>query len=115
MKQIKGFHENCFACGEHVRNGLKLKFELLNNGILYGRFKMHKIYQGYDNILHGGITTTILDCSMINLFYMKDELELKTARLNIRYGRPIPVEEDITVEAFAEDNIRHFERCRITI
>ena len=67
--RLKEFHKNCFACGEHSVNGLKLKFELLDDGILYSKFKINKNYQGYDNKSHGGIVSTILVSSMINLFY----------------------------------------------
>jgi hypothetical protein len=74
----KKFHKNCFVCGKHSKNGLKLKFILHNNNTLSGEFKISKDYQGYDGILHGGIITAILDSSMIHLFYMKEGIELKT-------------------------------------
>lgn len=108
---LKRFHEHCFACGENVKNGLKLKFRLLGDDTLYGKLKIHKSYQGYDNVLHGGIISTILDCSMINLFYMKDGLELKTVKLKILFRRPIPVGETIIVKAFNDKYIRHFYKA----
>ena len=96
-------------------NGLKLKFKLLDNETLYGKFKIHKNYQGYDDISHGGIISTVLVSSMINLFYMKDGMKLKTAKLNIRYRKPIPVEKTITIRAVANNNIRHFHRSKSRI
>jgi len=111
----KKFHKNCFACGKHSKNNLRLEFKLLNNKTLYGQFKIHKNYQGYDNILHGGIISTILDSSMINLFYMKDGLELKTAKLNICFRKPIPTEKTITISAIADNNTLHFYRAKSQI
>jgi len=109
------FHENCFVCGKHSENGLGLKFILHDDDTLSGEFKVSKEYQGYDGILHGGIITTILDSSMIHLFYMKDGIELKTVKLNIRFMRPIPVEETITVKATADGDTRHFYKARAQI
>jgi acyl-coenzyme A thioesterase PaaI-like protein len=112
---LKEFHENCFACGKNVKNGLNLKFKLLEDNTLCGEFKIHKSYQGYDNILHGGIISTILDCSMINLFYMKKGIELKTVKLKILFRQPIPVGEVIIVKALMGKPIRHFYKAKSQI
>ena len=113
--RLKEFHKNCFACGEHSVNGLKLKFELLDDGILYSKFKINKNYQGYDNKSHGGIVSTILVSSMINLFYVKDGLKLSTARLNVRFRKPIPVEKPFTVKTVIQQKIRHFYKAKSQI
>ena len=111
----KKFHKNCFACGEHSVNGLKLKFELLDDGTLCSDFKINKNYQGYDNMSHGGIVSTILVSSMINLFYLKDGLRLSTARLNVRFRKPIPVEKAFTVKTVVQQNIRNFYKAKSQI
>ena len=108
----KDFHEKCFACGEHSVNGLNLKFELLDNGTLYSGYKINKNYQGYDNRSHGGIVSTILVSSMINIFYIKDGLKLSTARLNVRFRKPIPVEKSITIKTVVQEKIRQFYKAR---
>jgi acyl-coenzyme A thioesterase PaaI-like protein len=108
----KKFHENCFICGKHSKNGLKLKFILRDNNTLSGEFKISKDYQGYDGILHGGIITAILDSSMIHLFHMKDGIKLKTAKLNIRFKKPIPAGETITIKAVADGDIQHFYKAK---
>ncbi|MEA3506666.1 MAG: hypothetical protein U9R36_04145 [Elusimicrobiota bacterium] len=111
----KGFHENCFACGERSVNGLKLKFELLDDGTLYSKYKINKNYQGYDNQSHGGIVSTILVSSMINLFYIKDGLKLSTGRLNIRFRKPIPVEKTFAIKTVVQPKIRHFYKAKSQI
>jgi len=102
------FHENCFACGKKVESGLGLEFKLMKDNTLCGKFKISSRYQGYKDLSHGGIITTILVSSMINLFYMKDGLRLKTAKLNIRFRKVIPVEKFFTVSAIARNYSRHF-------
>jgi hypothetical protein len=109
------FHKNCFACGEDSINGLKLQFKLLDNGMLYSKYKINKNYQGYDNKSHGGILSTILDSNMVNLFYIKDGLKLSTARLNVRFRKPIPVEKTFTIKTVVQQNIRHFYKAKSQI
>jgi len=111
----KEFHKNCFACGEDSVNGLKLKFKLLDDGTLSSEFKINQNYQGYDNKSHGGIVSTILVSSMINIFYIKDGLRLSTARLNVRFRKSIPVEKTFTIKTVVQQNIRHFYKAKSQI
>ena len=111
----KDFHRKCFACGEESENGLNLKFELLDKGTLSSEFTIKKNYQGYDNRSHGGIVSTILVSSMINIFYIKDGLKLSTARLNVRFRKPIPVEKSVTVRAVVQEKIRQFYKAKSQI
>lgn len=112
---IKKFHENCFACGENSKFGLKLKFKLLENKTLFGTLNLQSDYQGYNNILHGGIVSVILDSSMVNLFYLKDAIELKTAKLNVRFIKPIPSNGVISIYAVADSSARHFYKASAQI
>ncbi|MFH1367749.1 MAG: hotdog domain-containing protein [Elusimicrobiota bacterium] len=109
------FHENCFACGKHALNGLKLEFKLLQNSAVSGGCAISTDYQGYDNIVHGGVVSAILDSSMVNLFYLRDGLELKTAKLNVRFIKPVPVTEKLTIHAVADNNARHFHKAKSQI
>jgi acyl-coenzyme A thioesterase PaaI-like protein len=115
MERIDKFHRNCFACSGKVSDGLKLKFILLANGTISGKFRAGKNYQGYDNILHGGIISTILDSSMVNLFYLKEGLALKTAKLNVRFRKPIPVKVPVTIKAAVDHNSAHFYKAKSQI
>jgi acyl-coenzyme A thioesterase PaaI-like protein len=109
---IRNFHKNCFVCGKCSKNGLKLKFVLRDDNTLCGKFRISEEYQGYDGILHGGIITAILDSSMIHLFHIRDGIELKTAKLNIRFRKSIPVTETITINAVADTDAKHFYRAK---
>lgn len=104
---INNFHKNCFVCSEYSQNGLQLKYSLSHNK-LTGEFKIPSDYQGYDNIAHGGIIAAILDSSMVHLFYERNGLQLKTAKLNICFRKEIPVNKKFVITAVADDTARHF-------
>jgi acyl-coenzyme A thioesterase PaaI-like protein len=109
------FHDKCFGCGENSSpKGLKLKYSFQDNKIV-GSFKIPPDYQGYDDIVHGGIITTILDCSMVNLFLKRDGISVKTAKLNVRFKRSLPVNRNFVVTAVADDKARHFYKARAWI
>jgi hypothetical protein len=46
---------------------------------------------------------------------MRDGIDLKTAKLNIRFIKPIPVEETINIKAVADSNSRHFYKAKSQI
>lgn len=112
---MKKFHENCFACGKRSVDGLKLRFGQLDDGTLCSEFKINKKYQGYNNRSHGGIVATVLVSSMINLFYLKYGMKLKTVRLNVRYKKPLPIEANIKIRAVERDNLRDFYKAKSQI
>jgi acyl-coenzyme A thioesterase PaaI-like protein len=110
----KEFHKNCFACGKYSPIGLRLHYTLCGN-TLTGEFRISDNYQGYDDIVHGGIIASILDCSMVHLFHKRDGLELKTAKLNITYRKSLPVNKTFVVTAIADYNARHFYKAKAQI
>jgi uncharacterized protein (TIGR00369 family) len=64
-----------------------------------GRFRLGTEYQGGPGFVHGGIIATVLDEAMgkVNRF---SEVRAVTAELKVEFHRPVPVEEEILVEAF---------------
>ena len=53
----------CFGCGQNNPIGLKLKFKW-DGKTAKAEFTPNKFHQGWSDIIHGGITTTILDEAM---------------------------------------------------
>ncbi len=76
----------CFACGQANPIGLKLDFKFVNDDYC-AEFIPKAEHQGYDNIVHGGIISTLLDEAMAKLVYAKGFFAV-TAQLNIRYRKP---------------------------
>lgn len=85
----------CFACGRKNPIGLKLNFRE-ENGIYITEFKPGPEHQSYNGIVHGGIISTLLDEVMVRYLYSLGHHAV-TARLEIRYRRPTPVNRTLTV------------------
>lgn len=89
----------CFGCGAANAHGMKLVFEKDNDARrVVGRFRFGAEYQGSNRVLHGGIIALLLDEVMgkMNGFH---NVRAVTAELSVEYLRPVPVDEEITVEA----------------
>jgi uncharacterized protein (TIGR00369 family) len=85
----------CFACG--VKNPIGLKLTFREDGDKYvAVFRPGPEHQSYDGIVHGGIISTLLDEIMARYPYAKG-LNTVTARLEVRYRKPTPIGQELTV------------------
>jgi uncharacterized protein (TIGR00369 family) len=87
----------CFACGRENHCGLKLSFNY-SNGRLTSEFIPARIYQGYKDITHGGIITTVLDEAMIQAAITEGLMPV-TAEIKVRFKMPLMVNEKTIAEA----------------
>ncbi len=89
----------CFGCGGGNPRGMKLAFEQdTKRQRIVGRFRLGREYQGGPGFIHGGIIATVLDEAMGKVCRFSD-LRAMTAELTIEYLQPVPVDEEIHVEA----------------
>lgn len=90
---------SCFGCGAANPRGMLLTFEQDDaTQRIRGNFRLGAEYQGGGGFIHGGIIALVLDEAMgkVNRF---TGVRAVTAELTIEYIRPIPVDEDLVVEA----------------
>ena len=87
----------CFVCGPNNPIGLKLDFTL-DGEIMTTEFVPKKEHQGYRNIVHGGIISTLLDEIMVKLA-IELGMPAVTAQMNIRLRKPAKVGERLTFSA----------------
>jgi uncharacterized protein (TIGR00369 family) len=91
---------NCFGCGGANDGGMKLTFVQDDaNKKIVGRFVMGPRYQGGGGMLHGGIIAMLLDEAMGKVCRFRNARAV-TAEMNIDFIKPIPTDQEITVEAF---------------
>ena len=93
MKKIKNPYSridgyNCFACSPENEFGLKMEF-VEEDGIFSCYWEPRQHFQGYNNILHGGIQATLMD--EIAAWYINAKLVTGgvTARIEARYKKPV--------------------------
>jgi acyl-coenzyme A thioesterase PaaI-like protein len=87
----------CFVCGKKNPQGLKLSFQY-SNGRIVSEFTPSKIHQGYKDIIHGGIITSVLDEAMIQAAISEGMIPL-TAEITVRFKKPLLANVETIVEA----------------
>jgi uncharacterized protein (TIGR00369 family) len=87
----------CFACGTENPIGLNLRFYRSNDNICT-EITLGKYHEGWQNMAHGGIISTLLDETMSwTIIYFKRTFFV-TRRMEIKYIRPILVGMPLTVK-----------------
>ena len=81
-------HPFCVVCGKANECGLGLQFSLCDDGSVEAIFDCHEKFQGYRDILHGGITSALLDGAMTNCLFAHGIVAV-TAEMNVRFRHPI--------------------------
>jgi uncharacterized protein (TIGR00369 family) len=93
----------CFGCGGANPAGMKLPFELdFDDRRTRGKFALGANYAGGAGFAHGGIIAVVLDEAMGKLSKLSDERAV-TAEMSITYRKPVPVDREIIVEGWQEE------------
>jgi uncharacterized protein (TIGR00369 family) len=103
----------CFACGEKNPSGLHLAFRI-QDGKVFAEFVPQKIHQGYRDIVHGGIISTIIDEAMVKAALMQG-MPAVTAEITVRFKNPLMAGEKLIVEARITNTIRKIIETSATI
>jgi len=77
-------HPNCVVCWDRHPVGLKVDYRVTGEHTVEGTFGCGKFYEGYSNVVHGGIVSSLLDGAMASCILAKG-LEAYTVELKIRY------------------------------
>jgi uncharacterized protein (TIGR00369 family) len=94
---------NCFGCGGANEFGMKLAFELDQEARrCSGNFVLGPRFAGGAGFAHGGIIAVLLDEVMGKISKLTEERAV-TAELNIEYRKPVPVNEEIVVSGWQEE------------
>ncbi|MGQ0570615.1 MAG: PaaI family thioesterase [Armatimonadota bacterium] len=88
---------SCFVCSPTNPIGLHVQFSLDGRRVV-GEFVPTDLHVGFAEIVHGGILAAVLDDAMAAVGYYQGEPTV-TARLAIRYKRPVRPGEVLRVEA----------------
>ena len=92
---------HCFVCGPLNPNGLHLEFDV-TEAEARTRMRFPTIYQGWQDVTHGGLVSTLMDEVMVKAAGGRG-IECVTSELKVRFRRPVPTEKDLEVRGWVTD------------
>ena len=98
-------HHSCVFRKQLPVEGINFQFG--QDGVLSASFTPQIENQGFDGILHGGLTAALIDCCLFRCL-MGNNIVALTAELQIRYRKPIQI--GIQTELIAKIHSIRLER-----
>ena len=87
-KKMAGYQ--CFGCAPHNHNGLQMSFAV-DGEYVVSEWEPKDYFQGYYNVLHGGIQATLMDEIASWLVQIKLKTAGVTSTMNVRYKKPVSI------------------------
>ena len=104
----------CFGCGTKNSRGLHLNFTVdAQRRLIKTRWTPTKEFQGYADIVHGGMIALVLDEIMVNLLW-KLGLPSVTAEMTVRFHQTAKVNEPLDFEAHIGSHKNRLFRMKAT-
>jgi uncharacterized protein (TIGR00369 family) len=102
-------YKGCIICGDKASNPhtLNLRFRLTKNGVETSYTPDSK-QEGYMNIVHGGITSALLDETIGWACAYARKRYFVTVELNMRFLKPLPVGTSVVVSGRATSHSSRF-------
>ena len=101
IQKPQGYH--CFACGTANPIGLNLQFYRLADAV-YSDITLEKNHEGWENVAHGGIVSTLLDEVMSwTIMYFK-KIFLVTRKMEVKYIRPVLIGTPLVIKGEVMDD-----------
>ncbi len=99
-------NQNCFICGTDNQIGLKIKpIRDPGKGTAWMTVVVPERFQGWEGVVHGGLIAALLD-EVSAYAAMTVSTQIVTAELNVRYLKPVPVNQEVTVSARVRETVR---------
>ncbi|MBN1222850.1 MAG: PaaI family thioesterase [Candidatus Aminicenantes bacterium] len=101
MSEIRDY-PNCFVCGEKNEIGLKIKFTM-SGGAAKAEYTPARAFEGYKDVLHGGIISTLLDEVMIYAVFSNGHLAV-TSQMEVKFKMPAKIGQRLRLEGRIKDD-----------
>lgn len=95
----------CLCCGEKNPMGLNMKFRYEGEKLL-SEVVIPKEFQGFADVVHGGMLGTLLDELMVNLYWLKGDKAV-TVDYQVRLKAPCPVNQKVMLSAWHLESKRN--------
>jgi acyl-coenzyme A thioesterase PaaI-like protein len=94
-------HPFCMVCSGSNPYGLALNFEAGPDGVLTASFHPNQGLEGYQGLLHGGMTASLLDGVMTNCLFSHGIVAV-TGELRVRYREPVTIGAEVFLRAWVQ-------------
>ncbi len=84
-------YDRCYVCGQDHERGLRARFYVGDGGHVQVRFDPDGTQTGYDDMVHGGVVSGLMDELLGWLVVLQTGRMCYTAELTIRFLRPLRV------------------------
>jgi acyl-coenzyme A thioesterase PaaI-like protein len=101
IPKLEGHH--CFACGTANPKGLNLYFYRSGDAICTD-ITLDRNHEGWENVVHGGIISTLLDETMSWALIFFKRTFFVTRKMDVKYVRPVLVGVPLTVAGKITDD-----------
>ena len=103
---LKGY--NCFGCSPDNKSGLQMEF-YEDGDFIISKWQPKEYFQGYNNILHGGIQTTLMDEIASWVVLVKLKTAGVTKKIETRYINPVYTDNGpLTIKASVNNREKNF-------
>lgn len=107
-------HPNCVLCGPRNPWSLGLRFAPTAPGQVEATLRAHERLQGYEGIVHGGVTASLLDAAMTHCLFHAG-VHAVTATLDITYHEPVPLGVTLVVRGRLVSSHRALHRLEADV
>jgi len=118
MKSVSALtvdNNRCFACGTENDTGLKLQFSYSDDGLAAEtRFVPDIRYQGWKDLVHGGILMTLMDETMAKAA-VHSGVSIVTAEMTTKFKSPARVGTTLICSAKVEEVRKRLVYARASI
>ncbi|MCF7886075.1 MAG: PaaI family thioesterase [Candidatus Marinimicrobia bacterium] len=84
----------CFACSPYNKIGLQMEFFEAGDQIV-SYWEPDKKYEGFHNVLHGGIQSTLIDEIAAWAVFIKGETAGVTKKISVNYKQPVYISKGL--------------------
>ncbi len=89
-------YENCLVCGDKNEIGMNLPFDY-DGEVAATEYTAEARFEGYKEVLHGGILTALLDEVMAKAIFGKKILAA-TVEIKVKFKKPVKTGQNIRLE-----------------
>ncbi|MFW6066613.1 MAG: acyl-CoA thioesterase domain-containing protein [Planctomycetota bacterium] len=92
-------HPACIVCSHAHECGLGLRFRVLPDGSVDADMPCNAAFEGYVDVVHGGVVCCVLDGAMTNCLFARG-LTGVTAKMELRFRHSVMVNRPAAVRAW---------------